>query len=89
MKDKIYVKGPLMHECYYYLYKNRLLCPTFTREKESHWGLYVLHSFSLPDLYKDMVRYLIQFFCFVHMFSLLDIKVLIPVELEVNLMCYE
>lgn len=28
-----------------------------SREKEAHWGLYVLHSFSLPDLYKDMMAF--------------------------------
>ncbi|KAK3803563.1 hypothetical protein RRG08_023282 [Elysia crispata] len=27
------------------------------KEKEAHWGLYVLHSFSLPDLYKDMLTF--------------------------------
>ncbi|GFN90377.1 hermansky-Pudlak syndrome 3 protein homolog [Plakobranchus ocellatus] len=28
-----------------------------TREKEAHWGLYVLHSFQLSDLYKDMLSF--------------------------------
>ncbi|RUS87900.1 hypothetical protein EGW08_004316 [Elysia chlorotica] len=28
-----------------------------SKEKQAHWGLYVLHSFSLPDLYKDMLGF--------------------------------